>query len=138
MTPPTAVDTNVLIAALVLEHDHHDLAIEAAADATHVLGQVTVEAWSVLRRHFRLPADLVATMLDDYRASRLMIAPSVGAYDRTLQWAPDGRFAGNIHDAVIVQTAAEAELRIVTLDVGLQRLASGVVSCELLTDSAST
>lgn len=128
----SAVDTNVLIAALVREHEHHAVALEPAADATHVLGQVTIEAWSVLRRHFRLPADLVGTMLRRYREPRTMVAPSVEAYDRTLLRAPEAGLAGNIHDAVTVSSAAEADVHLVTLDAGLQRLASGVVSCALI------
>ena len=129
---PSAVDTNVLIAALIREHEHHELALAPAAEATHVLGQVAVEAWSVLRRHFRLPSDLVETMLGRYRAPRTMLAPSVDAYERALQRGAEAGLAGDIHDGVIVHTAAEAGLHLSTLDAGLHRLASGLVSCALL------
>lgn len=132
MAEGTAVDTNVLVAAHVVEHEHHDLAGEAAAIASHVLGQVTVEAWSVLRRHFRLSADVVSAILLAYVDDRQLVAPSVGAYEQVLRTGRSLSLAGNVHDAVIVQTVREAGLDLMTLDAGLHRLADGVVTCRLL------
>ncbi len=135
MADGTAVDTNVLVAAHLLEHEHHDIAGEAAAAASHVLGQVTVEAWSVLRRQFRLSADVVAAMLLAYVDGRELAAPTSEAYGQVLRTGRSLSLAGNVHDAVIVQTARGARLGLSTLDAGLHRLADGVIACSLLPDA---
>lgn len=132
-----AVDTNVLVAAHIRDHEHHDAAGEAAAAASHALGQVTVEAWSVLRRHFRLSTDVVAAMLLAYVEQRPVVPPTEGAYRRVLRTGRSLALGGNVHDAIIVQTAADAGLHIATLDAGLHRLADGVIACTLLTDERS-
>lgn len=131
------VDTNVLVAAHIREHEHHDAAGLSAAGASHVLGQVTVEAWSVLRRHFRLSADAVAAMLLAYIAERALVPPTEGAYQRVLRTGRSLALAGNVHDAVIVQTAADAGLHVSTLDAGLHRLADGVIDCTLISGGLS-
>ena len=133
MADASAVDTNVLVAAVIRDHEHHDLAGAAAASASHVLGQVAVEAWSVLRRHFRLPVDTVATLITDYVDERTLVAPPVDAYRDVLRTGRAAALAGNVHDAVIVSTAQRTGLRLSTLDVGVQRLADGVVAWDLLT-----
>ena len=102
MPDGTAVDTNVLIAALIIDHEHHGIAGRVAADATHVLGQVAVEAWSVLRRRFRLPADTVASLVTSYVDDRTLVAPSVLAYDTVLRTGQALGLAGHVHDAVIL------------------------------------
>ena len=133
MAEASAVDTNVLVAAHVIDHEHHALSKDVAADATHVLGQVAVECWSVLRRHFRLPVDSVATMLNSYLEARSLVAPADTAYRQALRTGRALGLAGNIHDAVIVRTAEHSNLRLTTLDAGLHRLADGVIGCDLLT-----
>jgi predicted nucleic acid-binding protein len=134
MSDGAAVDTNVLVAAHIVDHEHHDVAADAAAAASHALGQVLVEAWSVLRRHFRLSADAVGTMLVAYLDDRDLVAPAGDDYLRVMQTGRAAALAGNVHDAVIVHTAARTDLALTTLDTGLHRLADGVVACRLLPD----
>ena len=95
-----------------------------------------MESWSVLRHHFRLAADTVATMITTYVAGRGLVAPTEAVYRQVLQTARTAVLAGNIHDAVIVRTAERSPLRLTTLDAGLHRLAEGVVACHLLPRTA--
>ncbi|MGH8929503.1 MAG: PIN domain-containing protein [Egibacteraceae bacterium] len=132
MAERSAVDTNVLVAAHIADHEHHEVAADAAAAASDVLGQVTVETWSVLRRHFRLSADAVSAMLLAYVEDRQLVPPPVDAYRQVLRTGRSLALAGNVHDAVIVHTAKDAGLRLATLDAGLHRLADGMVPCDLL------
>lgn len=122
----------VRVAAHVANHEHHEIAADAAAGATHVLGQVAVESWSVLRRHFRLSADVVASMLLAYTQGRTIVSPTPQAYARVLERGAPLLLAGNVHDALIVQTAGGAGLRLATLDAGVRRLAAGLADCTLL------
>lgn len=123
----SAVDTSVLVAAHVAGHEHHQLAAPAAAGSTHVLGPVLAEAWSVMRRHFRIPAVDVARVLRAYVDARRLVAPSEEDYDEILSRGPGLDLAGNVHDYVIVRTAAGHGLRVLTLDRGMARLAHGDV-----------
>lgn len=129
---PDVCDTHVFIAAHIANHEHHEIAADAAAGASHVLGQVAVESWSVLRRHFRLSADAVASMLLAYTQNRTIVSPTPQAYARVLERGAPLLLAGNVHDALIVQTAGEAGLRLATLDAGVRRLAAGLADCTLL------
>ena len=134
MRDGAAVDTNVLVAAHIVDHEHHDIAANAAAAASHVLGQVLVEAWSVLRRHFRLSADAVGTMLIAYLDDRELVAPVEDDYREVMRTGRAAGLAGNVHDAVTVRTAGRSGLALTTLDAGQHRLADGVVACRLLPD----
>lgn len=127
-----AVDTNLLVAALVVEHEHHEVAVEPSVDADVVLGQVLVESWSVLRRHFRVSADDTSRLLLGYRSGRRLVPPPAEAYDEVLRTGRALGLAGNVHDAVIVRTAVSNDLALSTVDRGLHRLADGVVDCTLV------
>lgn len=116
-----AVDTSVLVAAHVGGHQHRDLAAPAAAASTHVIGPVLAETWSVMRRHFRIPAVDVAHVLRAYTDGRQLVVPSEDVYDEVLSRGAGMDLSGNVHDYVIVQTAATNGLRVFTLDRGMQR-----------------
>lgn len=133
-TRRTAIDTNLLVAAVVVEHEHHDLAIGPAVAADAVLGQVLAEAWSVLRRHFRISADDTSRLLLAYRTERELVSPPADAYDEVLRTGRALGLAGDVHDAVIVRTAAMEDLALSTVDRGLHRLADGIVPCRLLVE----
>lgn len=125
--PPSAVDTSVLVAAHVAGHEHRELAAAPTAASTHVLGPVLVETWSVLRRHFRIPAIDVGQVLRAYAGSRQIVAPEAPVYDRILEQGPGLGLSGNVHDFVIAQAAATHGLRLFTLDRGMERFAGADV-----------
>lgn len=119
----SAVDTSVLVAAHVAGHEHRELAAPAAASSTHVLGPVIAEAWSVMRRYFRIPAVDVAHVLRAYVEVRQLVAPSGEAFEDILAQGPALDLGGNVHDYIIVRTAATHGLQVLTLDRGMARLA---------------
>lgn len=131
----SAADTSALVAAHIWEHELREVAAPVVASATHVVGQVLTEAWSVLRRVYRLPVDHVADALWSYREDRELVVATPDVYDQVLRTGRATALAGNVHDAVIVRTAEQAGLRLVTCDRGMANLANGVVSCEYLTPS---
>lgn len=128
MTAVSAVDTSVLVAAHIAGHVHRGLAGPAAAGATHVIGPVIAETWSVLRRHFRLPATEVEVSLRTYVQARSLVVPDVGVYEDLVDAGAGLDLAGNVHDFVIVMTARLAGVRLATFDRGMQRLSTATVS----------
>lgn len=116
-----AADTSAVVAAHIASHVHRDVAAGPVAACTHVLGPVVAETWSVLRRHFRLPATDVAAALDAYMADRELVAPDTMVYRGVVAGGAALGLAGNVHDFVIARTAARHELRLITLDRGMQR-----------------
>ena len=122
-----AADTSVLVAAHVAGHVHHTSASRAAASCSHVLGTVLAETWSVLRRHFRLPATQTAEVLRDYTAGRQLVTAPPAAYEDVLERGAELQLSGNVHDFVIVRTATLSRLQLVTLDRGMERFAVGDV-----------
>lgn len=127
VTDQAAVDTSVLVAAHVRSHEHRSIAAPAAAEATHVIGQVVAETWSVLRRHFQLPATDVERALRRYVEGRQLVVAPAEAYRDVLDHGAGFRLAGNVHDFVIVVTARLAGLKLSTFDGGMQRLATDTV-----------
>ncbi len=123
-----AVDTSVLVSAHVAGHVHRGRAAPAAADATHVIGPVVAETWSVLRRHFRLPATEVEIALRTYVQDRILVVPDVDVYRELVDVGAGLGLAGNVHDFVIVHTASNAGVRLVTFDRGMARLSTATVS----------
>lgn len=127
MADPSAVDTSVLVAAHLRSHEHRAIAAPAAGAATHVLGPVVAETWSVLRRHFQLPATDVERALRRYVEERRLVVAPVEAYRAVLEHGAGFQLAGNVHDFVIVVTARLAGLALSTFDRGMQRLATDTV-----------
>ena len=123
----TAADTSVVVAAHVEGHQHHRRASHAAAECSHVLGIVLTEAWSVLRRHFQVPASDTARMLRAYATDRQVVPAPTSVFHDVLNHGADLRLGGNVHDFLIVRTAAAAGLRLVTFDRGMERLDVGEV-----------
>lgn len=121
------MDTSLLVAGHVDGHEHRRLAAPRVAASTHVLGPVLAEAWSVLRRHFRIPAVDVAHVLRAYTEPRQLVAPTASTYASVLARGPALELSGNVHAFIIVHTAAAHGLRLFTLDRGMERFTHGDV-----------
>lgn len=127
MAEQSAVDTSVLVAAHLRSHEQRRVAAPVAAAASHVLGPVVAETWSVLRRHFQLPATEVERALRRYVEARHLLVAPVEAYAAVLEHGAGFRLAGNVHDFVIVVTARLSGLTLATFDRGMERLATDTV-----------
>lgn len=115
----TTPDTSVVVAAFARWHEHHHRARSAVHEARALVGQVAVEAFSVLTRlppPHRAPPDLVVAFLDHHFPDP-PIALDGDGYRRLLAEAVERRLAGGrIYDALVAAAAREAGATLVTLD----------------------
>lgn len=113
------MDTSVLVAGLVEQHEFHQVArphVEAAAGAP-IVGIVLAETWSALRRGpWNLSADLVGRALAPWAREELVLSTPPAAYVRTLRTGGALQLGGSVHDYLIVLTASTHGLPLVTLD----------------------
>lgn len=123
------IDTSVLVAGLVAQHEHHALARRAVLEAAdHALpGIVLAEAWSVLRRHpFELSPDVVASALGPWTEGGRVLATPAQLYVAALRAGPDLHLGGNVHDYLVLLTCRHHSVRLSTLDRRQARLAADV------------
>lgn len=129
------IDTSVMVAALVAEHEHHAAARSHLTRSTQVPAIVLAETYSQLRRTFAQPAPTAARLLEIWTSEGARILPTAAS---TVTYifgrAAELDLAGNIHDALIAQTCRDHDLGLVTLDRRQHRiaLALGVDSTSLL------
>jgi len=111
------IDTSVLVAGLVTEHEFHAIARRAIRDATVMSGVVLAETCAQLRRTVRLSASAASVAIRRWAATPGRIAvSSPEGYVRLFDSAAELGLGGNVHDAVIACTAAERGQPLVTLD----------------------
>lgn len=111
------IDTSTLIAALVEDHEHHDLVRPHARSADRVPAIVLAEAYAQLRRTFRQPAVVAASVLAPWSSSAGRVLPTTDtATLAVLARAVELDLAGNIHDALIAQVCLEHGCSLATLD----------------------
>lgn len=123
------IDTSVLVAGLVEQHEHHDLARPAVRQAADqpLPGIVLAEAWSVLRRHpFELAAEVVAVALGPWTEKRRVLATPPELYVAALRAGPALHLGGNVHDYLIVLTCRQHDVGLLTLDRRQARLGAEV------------
>lgn len=128
------IDTSVLVAGLVQQHQWHDLARPAVAAAARaaVPGIVLAEAWSVLRRSpFELSAEVVAAALAPWREEDRVLATPASLYLRALRDGPALELGGNVHDYLVLLTCALHGTELVTLDRRQAALATHVDDLEV-------
>jgi predicted nucleic acid-binding protein len=121
------IDTSVLVAGLVTNHEFHVRArpYVVAAAAGRVPGIVVAEAWAVLRRGpWNLDAATVQRALRPWSDTARLVATPEGIYAEALDRGGELNLGGNIHDAIIALTCARFELPLTTLDRRQARLAS--------------
>lgn len=129
------IDTSALVAALVADHEHHELARPRLAGITHVPAIVLAETFSQLRRAFGQPADSSARLLSGWWADSQRVLPTTSAALSTvLSRAGELDLGGNVHDALIAQVCRESQVGLLTADGRQHRLALalGVDSTYLL------
>lgn len=111
------IDTSVLVAGLIAEHEFHHLARPQIRKTDIVSGVVLAETFAQLRRTFRLDVEVALAALQPWiiDAGRVAVL-SPGGYVELFARSAQLRLGGNIHDAVIAKTAGETGQELVTLD----------------------
>jgi predicted nucleic acid-binding protein len=111
------IDTSVLVAGLVAEHEFHRLARPEIRKTDLVSGVVLAETFAQLRRTFRLSVEITHAVLQPWITDSDRVAVlSPRGYVELFGQSTQLRLGGNIHDAVIAKTAGEIGQELVTLD----------------------
>lgn len=111
------IDTSVMVAGLVRNHQFHAIARPHLLEATRVPGIVVAETWAALRRApWNLDASTVAAALAPWASEHRILPTSGGAYVQVLHAGRALNVGGNVHDLLIALTCHEHGLPIVTLD----------------------
>lgn len=123
------IDTSVMVAGLVDNHEFHQLARPHVARAARgmVPGIVVAESWAALRRGpWHLGTDVVEQLLAPWAsADRIGVTPA-DAYAYVLRSGRTLHLGGSVHDLLIALTCAAHELPLVTLDRRQAGLARGL------------
>lgn len=123
------IDTSVMIAGLVSNHQFHVLARPHLADAAKgsVPGIVVAETWAALRRApWHLDAATVGAALAPWAASERIAATPDAAYVEVLRTGHSLNLGGNVHDLLIAMTCREHDLPLTTLDRRQATLAEAI------------
>lgn len=113
------IDTSVLVAGLVDNHEFHDLARPhvVAATSETVPGIVLAETWAALRRGpWNLDPETVEQSLAPWSNADRIAETPVDAYEHALRTGRSLKLGGNIHDYLIALTCAAHDLPLTTLD----------------------
>jgi predicted nucleic acid-binding protein len=113
------IDTSVMVAGLVANHEFHALARPhvAAAARGQVPGIVLAETWAALRRApWNLDARTVETALAPWCDENRILATPRSAYAEILRRGRSLNLGGNVHDLLIALTCRDHGLALVTLD----------------------
>ncbi len=113
------IDTSVMVAGLVTNHESHALARPhvAAAARGQVPGIVLAETWAALRRApWNLDAGTVATALAPWCDPSRIVATPASAYVEILRTGRALNLGGTVHDLLIALTCRDHDLPLVTLD----------------------
>jgi predicted nucleic acid-binding protein len=113
------IDTSVLVAGLVTNHEFHSIARPhvAAAARGRVPGIVLAETWAALRRSpWNLDARTVETALAPWHDESRIVATPTSAYAEVLRRGRSLNLGGNVHDLLIALTCRDHGLPLVTLD----------------------
>lgn len=113
------IDTSVMVAGLVGNHEFHTLArpyVVSAATGT-VPGVVLAETWAALRRGpWNLPPATVEDVLAPWSSAERIAATPPSAYEHVLRTGRSLNLGGNVHDLLIALTCAAHGLALATLD----------------------
>ena len=113
------IDTSVMVAGLVTNHEFHALARPhvAAAVQGQVPGIILAETWAALRRApWNLDARTVAAALAPWSDKGRIVATPPSAYAEILRRGWSLNLGGNVHDLLIALTCRDHGLPLVTLD----------------------
>ena len=127
------IDTSVMVAGLVTNHELHTIARPhlAAAARSRVPGIVLAETWAALRRApWNLDARTVESALAPWRDAERMVATPTSAYAEVLRTGRSLNLGGNVHDLLIAITCRDHGLPLVTLDRRQTTLAAGLAGLD--------
>ncbi len=113
------IDTSVMVAGLVTNHEFHALARPhvAAAARGQVPGIVLAETWAALRRApWNLDARTVEATLAPWCDRGCIVETPASAYVEILRTGRSLNLGGNVHDLLIAMTCRDHGLPLVTLD----------------------
>jgi predicted nucleic acid-binding protein len=113
------IDTSVMVAGLVTNHEFHALARPHVATAARgqVPGIVLAETWAALRRApWNLDARTVEATLAPWGDEDRIVATPASAYSEILRTGRPLNLGGNVHDLLIALTCREHGLPLATLD----------------------
>jgi predicted nucleic acid-binding protein len=118
------MDTSALIAALVADHEHHSISRPHLSVDLQLPAIVLAETFAQLRRTFGQTAATASTVLRPWASRPALILPTTSKAVATIfARAVELDLSGSIHDALIAQVCADADVPIVTLDGRQHRLA---------------
>ena len=127
------IDTSVMVAGLVTNHEFHTLARPhvAAAAQGQVPGIVLAETWAALRRGpWHLDARTVEAALAPWSDQGRAVATPPSAYAEVLRRGRSLNLGGNVHDLLIALTCREHGLPLVTLDRRQSTLAADLAGLD--------
>jgi predicted nucleic acid-binding protein len=127
------IDTSVMVAGLVTNHEFHVTARPhvAAAARGQVPGIVLAETWAALRRApWNLDARTVETTLAPWRDEDRIVATPTSAYAEVLGTGRALHLGGNVHDLLIALTCLAHGLPLVTLDRRQSTVAAGLAGLD--------
>lgn len=127
------IDTSVMVAGLVRNHEFHSVARPHVVEAARVQvpGIVIAETWAALRRSpWNLDAATVTTTLGPWEVDGRIAATPASAYLEVLRTGRLLNLGGNVHDLLIAITCRDHGLPLATLDRRQAALASGLHGLE--------
>ena len=113
------IDTSVMVAGLVTNHEFHTIARPHVAAAVRgvVPGIVLAETWAALRgAPWHLDARTVEATLAPWCDQDRIVATPTSAYAEILRTGRSLSLGGNVHDLLIALTCRDHGLPLVTLD----------------------
>jgi toxin FitB len=128
------IDTSVLVAGLVRNHEFHDAARAHVLEAAkhQVPGIVVAETWAALRRApWHLDATSVQDALLPWASEDRIVATPATAYIEAVRTGRAANLGGNIHDLLIALTCAEHGLPLATLDRRQATLSRGLAGLDV-------
>jgi len=114
-----AVDTSVVVAALIQGHVHHDISRAVMARLPRIPAHVAIECYSVLTRipaSYRLTASDAATLVKDICRDPVLTLPPEHYRELLAELSVATITGGATYDALIAATARYAGATLLTLD----------------------
>ena len=118
------MDTSALIAALIAEHEHHSISRRHFSVDLRLPAIVLAETFAQLRRTFGQSAATASAVVHPWTSRPTHVLPTTSeAVAKVFARAVELDLGGSIHDALIAQVCADADVPIATLDGRQHRLA---------------
>ena len=127
------IDTSVMVAGLVTNHEFHALARPhvAAAARGQVPGIVLAETWAALRgAPWHLDVRTVEAALVPWSDEDRIVSTPTSAYLEVLRTGRSLNLGGNVHDLLIALTCRAHSLPLTTLDRRQSTLAAQLTGLE--------